>query len=106
MEIFPGSKIGLTGVVTNVNAKEVHEVAKRVPLDHLLLETDAPYFLPAKLAKSASSYTYQFSQPGQVIHVAAQIAALRGASLEEVLGVNRRNIEEIYGIAMKTRNEK
>ena len=106
LELFPGSKIGLTGVVTNAHAKAVHEVAKRVPLDRLLLETDAPYFLPAELAKSASPYSYQFSQPGQVIHVAAQIAALRGVSLEEVLDANRRNIEDVYGIAMKTKKGK
>ena len=93
-------------MVTNANAKAVHEVAKRVPLDRLLLETDAPYFLPAKLAKSASPYSYQFSQPGQVIHVAPQIASLRGATLEEVLDANRRNIEEVYGIAMKTKKGK
>ena len=93
-------------MVTNANAKAVHEVAKRVPLDRLLLETDAPYFLPSKLAKSASSYSYQFSQPGQVIHVAAQIAALRGVSVEEVLDANKRNIEEVYGIPMKTKNGK
>ena len=93
-------------MVTKGHAKAVHEVAKRVPLDRLLLEADAPYFLPAELAKSASPYSYQFSQPGQVIHVAAQIAALRGASLEEVLDANRRNIEDVYGIAMKTKKGK
>ena len=93
-------------MVTNENAKAVHEVAKRVPLDRLLLETDAPYFLPARLAKSASSYSFQFSQPGQVIHVAAQIAALRGVTLEKVLDANRRNIEEVYGIAMQTKKRK
>ena len=93
-------------MVTNENAKAVHEVAKRVPLDRLLLETDAPYFLPARLAKSASSYSFQFSQPGQVIHVAAQIAALRGVTLEKVLDANRRNIEEVYGIAMQTKKGK
>ena len=91
----------MTGVVTNENAKAVHEVAKRVPLGRLLLETDAPYFLPARLAKS--SYSYQFSQPGQIIHVAAQIAALHAVTLEKVLAANRRNIEEVYGIAMKTK---
>ena len=105
LKLFPGSKIGLTGVVTNVHMKTVHEVAKRVPLDRLLLETDAPYFLPSKLAKS-ESYSYQFSQPGQVIHVAAQIAALRGVSLEDVLDANRRNIEEVYGIPMKRKEGK
>ena len=41
-----------------------------------------------------------WSQPGQVIHVAAQIATLRDVSLEDVLEANRKNIEEVYGIAM------
>ena len=99
MALFPGSKIGLTGVVTYEDAKDVHDVAQRIPLDRLLLETDAPYFLPAMLARSGE-YSFKFSQPGQVIHVAAQIATLRNVSLEEVLEANRKNIEEVYGIAM------
>ena len=105
MNLFPGSKIGLTGVVTFRDAKDVHEVAKRIPLDRLLLETDAPYFLPAMLARS-TGYSFKFSQPGQVIHVAAQIATLRNVSLEEVLEANRKNIEEVYGIAMRTKEGK
>ena len=99
LKLFPGSKIGLTGVVTFADAKDVHDVAKHIPLNHLLLETDAPYFLLAMLSKSAA-YKFNFSQPGQVVHVAAQIATLRGVSLEDVLMANRRNIEEVYGIAM------
>ena len=78
--------------------KAVHEVAKLVPLDRLLLETDAPYFLPAKLAKS-TSYPYRFSQPGHIVHVAAQVAALRNISIDEVLEANKKNIAEIYGLS-------
>ena len=84
--------------------KAVHEVAKLVPLDRLLLETDAPYFLPDKLAKS-TSYPYRFSQPGHIVHVAAQVAALRNISIDEVLEANKKNIAEVYGIAMKVSME-
>ena len=67
----PASKIGLTGLVTFPNARQVHEVARHVPLEKILLETDAPYFLPAAVVKTG--YQYTFSQPGHVVHVAAQV---------------------------------
>jgi len=97
LKLFPGSKLGLTGIVTFPHAAREHEVARRVPLDRLLLETDAPYFLPTGVARK-TSYAYSFSQPGHVVHVAAQVAALRKISLLEVLRANMRNIKEVYGI--------
>ena len=71
----PASKIGLTGLVTFDHAKSVHEVARHIPLDKLLLETDTPYFLPSGV--STESYRHTFSQPGHVVHVAAQVGNLR-----------------------------
>ena len=68
---YPASKIGLTGLVTFSHAKSVREVASGLPLDKLLLETDAPYFLPSGVSKE--NYRHTFSQPGHVIHVAAQV---------------------------------
>ena len=68
---YPASKIGLTGLVTFTHAKSVREVASGLPLDKLLLETDAPYFLPSGISKK--NYEHTFSQPGHVIHVAAQV---------------------------------
>jgi len=44
--VFPNLKIGLTPLVTFPSAKNTHNVARRVPLDKLLLETDSPYFIP------------------------------------------------------------
>ncbi len=44
--IKKGFYIALGGVVTFKNAKKVHEIAKNIPLEHLLLETDAPYLTP------------------------------------------------------------
>jgi len=91
---YPASKIGLTGLVTFDHARSVHEVARHIPLEKLLLETDAPYFLPSGVSKE--SYKHTFSQPGHVVHVAAQVAALRRISLAEVLAANRKNIKDIY----------
>ena len=71
LQDYPASKIGLTGLVTFPNARQVHEVARNVPLEKILLETDAPYFLPPAVHKT--SYQYNFSQPGHVVHVAAQV---------------------------------
>ena len=71
---YPASKIGLTGLVTFPKARQVHEVARLVPLEKILLETDAPYFLPEAVARS--SYQYNFSQPGHVVHAAAQVMLL------------------------------
>jgi len=96
MKLYPRSKLGLTGLVTFHKAKKVHEVARSIPLTRLLLETDAPYFLPSELSRD--DYSYKFSHPGHVLHVAAKIASLRNINIEEVLSANRKNIKDIYGI--------
>ena len=96
---FPASKIGITGCVTFSRATQVHQTARNIPLERLLLETDAPYFLPTGVDKM--QYQYSFSQPGHVLHVAAMVAALKKLPLEEVLAANRRNVTEIYGIKFK-----
>ena len=101
LQAYPGAKLGLTALVTFPHAKEVHEVARRVPLGRLLLETDAPYFLPRQVSQGAA-YSHRFAMPGHVVHVAAQIAAIRGVPVQEVLRANRRNIAEVYGIVVKT----
>ena len=74
MRDYPASKIGLTGLVTFPKARQVHEVARQIPLEKILLETDAPYFLPEAVGRS--SYQYNFSQPGHVVHAAAQVKLL------------------------------
>ena len=54
-------------------------------------------FLPRQ-ASQGTAYRHSFPMPGHVVHVAAQIAALRDLPLHEVLRANRRNIAEVYGI--------
>ena len=63
----------------------------QVPLHSLLLETDAPYFVPSGLQR-------QVALPGDVAHVACQVAALKGLAIEEVLAANLASVEHVYGV--------
>ncbi|KAH7942629.1 hypothetical protein HPB51_028689 [Rhipicephalus microplus] len=86
MDTFPNLFLGLTPLVGFHSAGPLAEVGRRIPLDRLLLETDAPYFLP----KSESNRLQQ-SHPGMAIHVATKVSAMRGIPLEEVLVAVRQN---------------
>ncbi|XP_042904217.1 uncharacterized protein [Parasteatoda tepidariorum] len=97
LEEFPNLYIGLTNLVTFPSAAEVHEVAKKIPLSRLLLETDTPYFIPKPLTRHPSNL--RNSHPGMAIHVAAQVAALKeGIPLELVLYKTRQNTKAVYKI--------
>jgi len=96
LDQYPGSMIGVTGLVTYQEAGRVREVVRNIPLDRLLLETDAPYFLPARTDKTR--YPWNSSLPGHVLHVAAQVAAIKGVELRVVLEQNLRNVKEIYRV--------
>lgn len=84
-----GFHISLSGIVTFKNALQVKEVAKRVPLDRLLIETDAPYLAPAP-------YRGKTNQPGYVKHVAEEIARLREMSYEEVAAATSANFFRLF----------
>ncbi|MDO8310590.1 MAG: TatD family hydrolase [Sideroxyarcus sp.] len=72
-----GFYISFSGIVTFKNAVQIKEVAQRVPLERMLIETDAPYLAPVP-------YRGKLNQPAYVKHVAEEIALLRGISAEEV----------------------
>ncbi|CAL1278127.1 unnamed protein product, partial [Larinioides sclopetarius] len=93
MDAFPNMYVGITNLVTYSSAKPTHEVAKNIPLNRLLLETDAPYFLPRKISKRI-----RWSHPGMAIYAAARIAALRNSTLEEVLDYTYKNTRKMYNI--------
>ncbi len=84
-----GFYISFSGIVTFKNAKQIKEVAKRVPLDRILIETDSPYLAPVP-------YRGKLNQPSYVKHVAAEIATLRGISLEEVGQQTTKNFEKLF----------
>ncbi|GFX47232.1 putative deoxyribonuclease TATDN2 [Trichonephila clavipes] len=90
---FPNLYIGITNVANFPSAKSVHEVAKNIPLDRLLLETDAPYFVPKRSPKGT-----RWSHPGMAIHVAEQIAALKNVPVKNVLQATRKNTRFVYNV--------
>src|SRR5205085_9287607 len=70
-----GFLISFSGIVTFKNAADLKEVAKRVPLDRMLVETDSPYLAPVP-------HRGKPNQPAFVKHVAEEIARLRGVAVE------------------------
>ncbi len=84
-----GFHISFSGIVTFRSAKDLKEVAKRVPLDRLLLETDAPYLAPVP-------YRGKTNEPGYVRYVAEEVAALRGQSLDDIAQATTRNFFNLF----------
>lgn len=87
--IKEGIYIALGGVVTFKNAKNTKEVAKNIPLEYLLLETDDPYLAPVP-------FRGKENQPMYVKYVAEEIANLRGITPEEVAKTSTENAKKIF----------
>ncbi len=87
-----GFYISFSGIVTFKNALQIKEVARRVPLDRLLIETDSPYLAPVP-------YRGKLNQPGYVKHVAEEIARLRGISADEVGQRSTENFMRLFGLS-------
>ena len=87
--------ISFSGIVTFRNAEQVQEVARRVPLERMLVETDAPYLTPVP-------YRGKSNQPAFVRYVAEHIATLRGESLEKIARTTTENFFKLFKNA--TRN--
>lgn len=88
-----GFHISFSGIVTFKNATELKEIARWVPLDRLLVETDSPYLAPAP-------YRGKINQPAYVLHVAEEIARLRGEPLETVAAASTNNFFKLFRIAI------
>ena len=83
--------ISFSGIVTFKNAKEVQEVAKQVPLEQMLVETDSPYLTPMP-------YRGKPNQPGYTRYVAEFIAELKGISFEQVAEQTTTNFFNLFNI--------
>jgi TatD DNase family protein len=86
-----GFYISFSGIVTFRNAEALREVARWVPLDRLLIETDSPYLAPVP-------FRGKTNQPAYVAHVGQAIATLRGLSAEELARATSRNFEILFGL--------
>jgi len=87
-----GFMISFSGIVTFKNAKQLHEVAKMVPDDRMLIETDSPYLAPMP-------YRGKGNQPAYVLHVAEHLAQLRNTTLEHIAEVSTDNFKRLFRLA-------
>ncbi|WP_300318846.1 TatD family hydrolase [Accumulibacter sp.] len=84
-----GFYISMSGIVSFKKALTVREVAQRVPLDRLLVETDSPYLAPVP-------HRGKTNQPGYVKHVAEEIARLRGLTYQQVVDATTNNFFRLF----------
>lgn len=86
-----GFYIGVTGIVTFKNAGDVVTIATEVPLEKLLIETDAPYLTPVP-------YRGKRNEPVYVEYVAEKIAELKGLSKEDVIEATGQNAIHLFNL--------
>ena len=91
-----GFLISLSGIVTFKNAKQVQQVAVEIPLEHLMIETDAPFLAP-------TPHRGKVNEPAYVVYVAQKIAELKGIPVEEVARVTSQNFSRFSSGALVSR---
>lgn len=84
-----GFHISFSGIVTFKNAVQLKEVARAIPLERMLVETDAPYLAPVP-------HRGKTNRPGLVRHVAEEVARLRGVTLEAIADATSRNFFRLF----------
>jgi len=86
-----GFHISFSGIVTFRNATALKDVATRVPLERMLIETDSPYLAPVP-------HRGKTNEPAYVPHVAAEIARLRGVPVAAIAAATTANFFRLFGI--------
>lgn len=86
-----GFYVSFSGIVTFRNAADLRETARVVPLDRLLIETDAPYLAP-------HPHRGKLNEPAFVPLVAAELARLHGCTVEQVADVTTANFLRLFGV--------
>lgn len=86
-----GFHISFSGILTFRNAGDLREVARLVPLDRCLIETDSPYLAPVP-------FRGKTNRPGLVGHVARQLAGIKQLPVEEIADATSRNFEALFRV--------
>jgi TatD DNase family protein len=84
-----GFLISLSGILTFKNAEQLREIAREIPTDRLLVETDAPYLAPVP-------YRGKRNEPAFVAHTARHLAELRGVPPEELAAATTANFRRLF----------
>jgi TatD DNase family protein len=90
-----GFMISFSGILTFRSAQDLQDVARWVPLERCLIETDSPYLAPMP-------HRGKTNQPAWVVHVAAKLAALKGLDVAEIAQATSANFEQLFGVAPTT----
>ncbi|MFK7891979.1 MAG: TatD family hydrolase [Granulosicoccus sp.] len=93
-----GFYISFSGIVTFKNAKDVQEVAKKAPLDRIMVETDSPYLAPVP-------FRGKTNEPAYVRHTAEHVATLRGMTLEDFAAASTENFYRLFATAPDSSSE-
>ena len=88
-----GFLISFAGHLTYPKAQGLRDVAALVPLDRLLVETDAPYLAPVPNRGKRN-------EPGWVVHTAAALGELRGVSFDEIASITTKNFERLFALRL------
>jgi TatD DNase family protein len=87
-----GFHISFSGILSFRNAQDLRDVAKTVPLDRCLIETDSPYLAPVP-------HRGKTNEPAYVAHVAACLAQIKGLSVEELAAATSANFDTLFSKA-------
>ncbi len=90
-----GFYISLSGIITFKKSEALREVARDIPLDRLLVETDSPFLAP-------EPYRGKPCEPAYVVHTARAVAALKGISLEECMKATTDNFYRLFTKAARS----
>lgn len=93
-----GFYISFSGIVTFKNAAQVHESARMVPGDRILIETDCPFLAPVPVRGERRN------EPANVRYIAQQVANLRGVSLEDLATTTTQNACRLFQLSLPTQS--
>ena len=86
-----GFYISFSGIITFKNAQDLRKVAKKVPLDRILVETDSPYLTPVPYRGKANSPAYTY-------YVVEKIAEIRGEKIETIAIATTQNFQKLFSV--------